>query len=330
MFRLLRKIVSFFFGAKSRPDFKVVAKPVSWKELEREQVMDWGLKTLKVHEVWTQSRGRGVKVAVLDTGISRHEDLEANLKGGINFSSSDENDYEDRAGHGTHVAGIIAAVDNQIGVVGVAPATELYAVKVLGDDGSGSFETVARGIEWAIENEMDIISMSLGSNAGSPRLHDVIKRAYARNITIVAAAGNDGDEYDDDDIDYPGKYPEVIAVGSINRYLERSWFSSDGEQLEVAAPGQDIYSTYLDNRYSILSGTSMAAPFVSGVLALLIAKHKNTEDNQTPIDTPERIREHLRRTADDAGEMGKDRFYGYGIVSPKKLLEDVDVSALYT
>lgn len=304
-------------------------KRVSWKELDRKQVMDWGLKALKVHEVWRHSKGQGVKVAVLDTGVARHDDLEPNVKGGVNFTSSNRDDYRDRAGHGTHVAGIIAAIDNERGVVGVAPEAEVYAVKVLGDDGSGSYEWIARGLDWAVENRMDIVSMSLGSNYGNDILHDAVKRAYAKNVTIVAAAGNDGDEYPDDDIDYPARYPESIAVGAINKYLNRSWFSSDGAELEISAPGEQIYSTYLENDYAILSGTSMATPFVTGVLALLISKHKRNPDNQTPIDTPEKIREHLRRTADDAGEIGKDPFYGYGIISPTKLLEGVDVSALY-
>lgn len=308
-----------FLFRRKKVELKVTV--VSWKEISKEQKMDWGIKTLRVYEVWKESRGEGVNVAILDTGVASHNDLNPNIKGGINFTTSNSKDYEDRVGHGTHVAGIIGAVDNQIGVVGVAPCVNLYAVKVLGDNGSGSFDMITKGIYWAIENKMDIISMSLGSRYTTPSLHNAIKEAYKHNITMVAAAGNDGDEYDDDDIEYPAKYPEVIAVGAINKYLQRSWFSADGEELDVTAPGEEICSTYLKGDYAILSGTSMAAPFVTGVLALLIAKHKKTKDNKTPIDTPKQIREHLIRTADDAGEIGKDRFYGYGIVSPKKLLD---------
>lgn len=310
-------------------DVRVQISEVKWSGEKKEQVIDWGLKALNVYDVWAETKGEGVKVAILDTGCIKHPDLKNNLAGGANFTSDDVNDYEDRAGHGTHVAGIIAAENNEFGVVGVAPKAQVYAVKVLGDNGSGSYEMIAKGIDWAIENKMDIISMSLGSNYDSPILHDAIKKAYAKNITIVAAAGNDGDTYDDNDIDYPGRYEEVICVGAINKYLERSWFSSDGDELDIAAPGQDIYSTHLDNKYAILSGTSMATPFITGVLALLISKHKNSDSNNTPIDTPERIREHLLRTATDAGEVGRDRFYGYGIVNPKKLLQGVDVSQLY-
>lgn len=303
---------------------------VKWAKTLDKQVMDWGLKTLRVHETWKESQGEGVKVAVLDTGIIHHPDLKDNIKGAVNFTSSDRNDYEDRQGHGTHVAGIIAAVNNKFGIVGVSPKADLYGVKVLGDNGSGSYQMIADGIDWAIENKMDVISMSLGSNYPSDLLHSAIKKAYDNNITIIAAAGNDGDTYDDDDIDYPGRYEETIAVGSINKYLKRSWFSSDGKELDIMAPGQDIYSTYLKDDYAILSGTSMATPFITGVVALMISKHrKNGDKNKTPVDTPDRIREHLVRTADDAGEVGKDNFYGYGIVSPQKLLKGVDVKALY-
>jgi subtilisin family serine protease len=306
------------------------SKLVEWKEITKQQKMDWGIKALRVHEVWKTSRGEGVKVAILDTGVSKHDDLGINIEKGVNFTSADAKDYEDRVGHGTHVAGIVAAADNDIGVVGVAPNARIYVGKVLGDNGSGSFDWIIRGIDWAIAERVDIISMSLGSNMGNEELHAAVKRAYDKNITVVAAAGNDGDEYDDsDNIDYPGRYPEAIAVGAVNKYLKRSWFSSNGEKLEIAAPGEDITSTYLKNGYAVLSGTSMATPFVSGVLALLIAKHKNNDDNKTPIDTPARIREHLIRTADDAGEIGKDRFYGYGIISPTKLMEGVSISSLY-
>lgn len=301
---------------------EVAATPLSQK-------IDWGLKTLQVPEIWKESRGRAVKIAILDTGIIQHPDLKPNIKGGANFTTSNINDYTDRQGHGTHVAGIIAAADNEFGVVGVAPEAEIYAVKVLGDDGSGAIEWIVKGIDWAIEQKMDIISMSLGSSMGHPALHDAVKRAYAKNVTIIAAAGNDGDEYPDDDIDYPGRYPETICVGAINKYLKRSWFSSDGEELDIMAPGEDILSTYLDNDYKILSGTSMATPFISGVVALIIAKHRQVKDSKTPVDTPKRIYEHLIRTATDAGEIGKDNFYGYGIVSPSKLMQGIDPKTLY-
>lgn len=167
--------------------------------------------------------------------------------GGINFTTNAIEDYTDRVGHGTHVAGIIAAFNNSIGVVAVAPKAEIHAVKVLGDNGSGNHSHIAQGINWCIENNIDIICMSLGSQIPNVAMHSAIQRAYERNITIVAAAGNDGDINKDDDIDYPARYPEVIAVGAVNKYYERSWFSSDGDELEITAPGEEILSTHLNN-----------------------------------------------------------------------------------
>lgn len=310
-------------------DIQLNLSRVAYKKKLEKQIMDWGVKALKVYEIWKESRGEGVNVAVLDTGIAKHPDLDMNIKGGINFSSTNEKDYADRAGHGTHVAGIIGGIDNEEGIIGVAPKVNMYAVKVLGDNGGGSFQSVTEGIEWAIENNMDIITMSLGSNSPSNIVHEAIKKAYKNNITVVAAAGNDGDTNLDNDIDYPAKYPEAIAVGAINKYYKRSWFSSDGKELEIMAPGEDIYSTYLEKNYAILSGTSMATPFITGVLALLISKHKNKKDNKTSIDTPERIREHLLRTADDKGEIGKDNFYGYGLVNPLNFMKNFKNSNLY-
>ncbi|NUM36315.1 MAG: S8 family peptidase [Candidatus Brocadiae bacterium] len=310
-------------------DIQIKTKPIKFNKELGKQAMDWGIKTLRVYEIWKKTQGEGVKVAVLDTGIIDHPDLKVNIKGGINFTTSNPKDYVDRQGHGTHVAGIIAAEDNAIGVIGVAPKAEIYAVKVLGDQGHGSFDMIVKGIDWAVDNKMDIISMSLGSSASSTQIHEAVKRAYKKNITVVAAAGNDGDEYDDNDMGYPARYPETIAVGSINKYMKRSWFSSDGEELDIMAPGEEIYSTYLKNEYAILSGTSMATPFITGILALLISEHRKSKSKKTPIDTPEQIREHLIRTADDAGEIGKDNFYGYGIVSPTKLMEGINIKALY-
>lgn len=321
-----QKVQKNFQGVQLCPVRVKFCKPLA------EQVIDWGIKTLCVHEIWKETRGEDVNIAILDTGIIDHPDLKLNIKGGINFSTSDPKDYVDRAGHGTHVAGIIGASDNTEGVVGVANKANLYAVKVLGDSGAGSFEMIVKGIDWAIENKMDIITMSLGSSYPSDIIHEAIKKAYKKNITVVAAAGNDGEKDPDPDsntMNYPARYPETIAVGSVNKYLDRSWFSSNGEELDIMAPGEEIYSTYLKNEYAILSGTSMATPFITGVLALIISKHRHTKDNGTPIDTPEQIREHLVRTANDKGEVGKDNFYGYGIVNPTKMMEGIDVKALY-
>lgn len=289
---------------------------------QQKQIIDWGLKTLNVPSAWTLSKGEGVKVAVLDTGVDhRHPDLVNNIECMANFTS-DTRCAMDFSGHGTHTAGIVAAEDNGIGVVGVAPKARLYIAKVLGDDKGGTFESVTNGVYWSIDNGVDIISMSLGAPIYDEGLHNAIKEAYEKNITVVAAAGNNG--FMDGEVDYPAKYDEVISVGSINQDYSLSGYSSAGK-IEVVAPGNNIYSTYPGNSYAILSGTSMACPFISGVLALMIGKHKKTPFNHTPIDTPEQIREHLIRTADDYGMIGRDDYFGYGLVSPNLIMEDLHV-----
>lgn len=296
------------------------------------QKVDWGLKLLEVDKRWISSQGEGVNIAVLDTGIARHPDLDCNVKGGYNVTSKDKDAYLDKHGHGTHVAGIVAAANNAIGVVGVAPRANLYAIKVLGDDGKGDNNNIAAGINWAIHNKMDIITLSLGAKEDSKALRAAVKKAYDANVVIVAAAGNDGAQYGDN-IDYPAAYPEVISVGAVNKYLQRSWFSGDGAKLDVSAPGEEIISTYLNNGYAALSGTSMAAPFVTGLIALIIAKHRKQAANKipckSPVDTPKRVLEHVTRCVTDAGEVGKDRFYGYGIVNPEKLLQGDNCYTLY-
>lgn len=283
---------------------------------EGAQKIDWGLKLTGIPDIWRETKGKGIKVAVLDTGIDYHIDLVQNLKGGYNFISESYNNYRDMQGHGTHCAGIIAASDNSFGVVGVAPEASLYACKVLNDKGCGTNRAIANAIHWCIKNKIDIVSMSLGCKEDDPFLRTAIKEAYQAGIILVAAAGNDGDEYLDDDIDYPGKYEEVICVGSVNKYLDRSWFSSDGEELDITAPGENILSTYLNNSYATLSGTSMATPFIAGLAALILAKHR-TNKNETPILNNRQMMEHILRFTNDKGEIGKDRWYGYGVVSYK-------------
>lgn len=285
--------------------------------------VDWGLKLLNIPELWKVTQGEDITVAVLDTGVYPHIQLMYNLAGGMNFVTNKPTDWGDRQGHGTHCAGIIAArpckphaLTTNRSVIGVAPRAKILACKVLSDTGAGTNEAIADAIFWCIKRKVDIISMSLGSEEDSPILRSAIKEAYRHNIIMIAAAGNDGDEYLDDDIDYPGRYPEVICVGSVNKYLDRSWFSSDGETLDIMAPGEEILSTYLADGYAVLSGTSMATPFVAGLAALILSKHRKFK-NETPIETPKQMLDHLTRFATDKGQIGRDNFYGYGIVSNK-------------
>ncbi|WZX99579.1 S8 family serine peptidase [Bacillus sp. FSL W7-1360] len=216
--------------------------------------------------------GAGVKVAVLDTGIAPHPDL--HIAGGVSFVSGE--DYEDENGHGTHVAGTIAALDNGIGVVGVAPEADLYAVNVLGKEGAALTSVVIEGIEWAIENDMDVVNLSLGGGAPSQALEETVDAAREKGILVVAASGNAGTS----SIDYPARYESVIAVGSVDSDNKRDATSQYGDGLSLVAPGVDVLSTFLDGEYVEASGTSMATPAVAGAAALLKEQYPHWTANE--------------------------------------------------
>lgn len=271
--------------------------------------IDWGLKAVGAEVAWAKTKGKGIKVAVLDTGIDRdHKDLALNVKEAVDFTGS-RYGVEDAQGHGTHCAGIIAGIDNGIGMIGTAPEVELYIAKVLGDNGNGSFDSITRGVQWAISKNVDVISMSLGASSRPPeKLHQVIKQAVAQGIIIVAATGNENGA-----VCYPAAYDEVIAVSAINQAQERASFSNFGIQNEIAAPGVDIVSTYKNGTYARLSGTSMATPLVAGAIALILARHKELFFGTEP--TVEMIHKMISKMVKDLGTEGKDELYGAGMIN---------------
>lgn len=276
------------------------------------EIIDYGVKLIEAEKQWKETKGSGINVAILDTGIDyNHIDLKDRVKGGINFTTPDKNDYMDRQGHGTHCAGIVAASINNYGIIGVAPEANLYAVKVLNDQGMGSLNWMIKGIEWCIENNIHVISMSLGSNVPNSSLHNVIKKAYKKGIIMIAAAGNDANGMVDT-VDYPAKYPEVIAVAAIDPNEQLGKFSSRGTDVEVAAAGVEVISTYLNNSYAKLSGTSMACPHIAGAVAILLAKGLNRYNR---LLKPEEIRFLLQMCSIDLGAKGKDNGYGFGLFS---------------
>ncbi|RBW67603.1 S8 family peptidase [Bacillus taeanensis] len=283
------------------------------------QKVDWGIPKIEASRAWKDAyKGKGIKIAVLDTGISRsHSDLTA--AGGVSFVSY-TNDYNDDHGHGSHVAGIIGAKDNEIGTVGVAPEASLYGVKVLNSSGSGNESAIIKGIEWAIEKKMDIINLSLATPNSSTAVKLVIDKAYAQGIFIVAAAGNDlTDDGQPLPVQYPAKYPSVIAVGAINEQNKRASFSAIGPELSFAAPGEFIYSTGIGNSYFTQSGTSMAAPFAAGVLALY--KQANPE-----LGTSQ-LRALLQKNAVDLGAAGRDKEFGFGLIHVAETIDNSVMTA---
>ncbi len=230
------------------------------------QQQNWGIEFCKIEEAWRQTTGTGIRVAVLDTGICTHPDLQWAEDLAFNCSM-DPNYIDEVSGHGTHVAGIIGAKNNDFGVVGVAPDCTLIPIKVLNNNGGGSYESIVAGIEKAIEMKADIISMSLGASAAPPgKVHNAIKKAADAGIIILAAAGNDGGV-----TNYPARFDEVIAVAAIDENGDYATFTSGDETVDSLGPGVGIYSTFLNQGYAKMSGTSQACPFVAGLCALALS-----------------------------------------------------------
>lgn len=289
------------------------------------QMEDWGIGSSKIPAAWSSGfTGSGVKISVIDSGISQHEDLR--IAGGysaVDYTAS----FSDDQGHGTHVAGIIGARHNGLGIRGVAYETELYAVKAFNQNGEAFLSDMIEGIDWSVANGMDIINLSAGTQTDSFALRSSVDKAYAAGLLVVAAAGNDGNDLGTGDTaDFPARYPSVISVAAVDRNSARALFSSTGSTVEVSAPGVNILSTFPNNRYAYMSGTSMATPYVAGNLALMKQAY--------PHLTNEQLRQVLVSQVRDAGPAGRDPYFGFGILqassytTPIVIKEDLTVSGL--
>ncbi|NLM96379.1 MAG: S8 family serine peptidase [Halanaerobiaceae bacterium] len=290
----------------------------------------WNMVNVNMEAAWELNRGDNtVVVAVLDTGIiPGHPDLKENLLPGVDFvgggksysvrsynptdyDPTDETPYEKGGSHGTHVAGIIGAVtNNKMGVAGMNWNVKILPVRVLTRSGGTSWD-IAEGIYYAIDQGVNIINMSFGSNSDSYYQREAIREAVSKGITVIAAAGNEGSS-----VYYPAAYPETIAVSAVGRKNTKTAYSNYGPEVDIAAPGGDygesIISTwgYYQNGnavadYNGMIGTSMAAPHVSGAAALLAA---------SGITDPEEIRSRLLNTAREPVEKGRDDYYGSGLL----------------
>ena len=237
------------------------------------------VEKVQAPELWnTGEKGSGIVVAVLDSGCDiNHPDLKDNIIGFRNFTDGHSHDVTDHVGHGTHVSGTIAAIENGSGVVGVAPECKLLICKVLGDNGSGSYESIINGILYAIKwrgnngERVRVINMSLGGSEDYPPLNHAILKACDHGIVVVVASGNDGDNNEDTyEISYPSHYNECVTVGACDLDGKMSRFTNTHLQVDVIGYGENILSTFKGGDYARLSGTSMATPLISGVLALII------------------------------------------------------------
>jgi subtilisin family serine protease len=247
------------------------------------QKKDWGYSLINPEAIYSKTKGKDINVCIIDTGIAKsHPDLAGNIK--KTFNPYEKEWPEDRVGHGTHVAGIVGALDNSIGVIGIAPECNLFIAKGLDDNGFGDWEKIAACIQWAVKEGAHIINMSLGDPNEPPEIvHNAIKFAASKGVIVVAAAGNDPNSKPSKptvkDLAYPARYEEVIAVAALDKKGNLAYFSHRGKLLSAIAPGVEIYSCYPPKNYALLSGTSQAAPMISGVLALLKASYPSEINN---------------------------------------------------
>ena len=278
----------------------------------------WGLTAIGARSVWSITRGAGVTVAVIDSGSGPHPDLDANMEvGRTMFGSTDSAgmvDVDTDKGHGTHVAGIIAAVaDNGIGGAGVAPQVRVLPIRALDSLGSGDSKDVSKSVRFAVDSGAKVINLSLGGEFESPSLTAAIQYAVDRNVLVVAAAGNGTANAAPK---WPAASDLTLAVTAVDRNSNVTTFDQLGEYIDLAAPGTSILSTS-NNDYKLQSGTSMAAAFVSGAAALLFAAQ--------PSITAAQVRDILQRTATDIGAPGRDTTFGYGLVNLVAAFAELDV-----
>lgn len=295
-------------GLSRNPRVISIEPDIAVYAIDTELDNSWGVKHIGAGMVHQDgNKGTGVKIAVIDSGIDyNHPDLNDNYAGGYDFYNDDGYPMDDD-GHGTHVAGTIGAEDNDSGVVGVAPEADIYALKILGADGSGSYSDVIAALEWCVDNDIQVTNNSYGSS-GDPG--DLVKQAFdnanAAGIINIAAAGNEGNPPGrGDNVIYPARWDSVIAVAATDSSDKRAKWSSTGPDVELAAPGVSIVSTLPGGVYGIMSGTSMASPHAAGTAALVISSGINGNDA---------VRQQLINTARDLGEPGLDNYYGYGLL----------------
>lgn len=271
------------------------------------------LESINVFDAWKLSSGDGVTVAIIDTGIDiDHVEFEGRIL------DTSYNAYhrqvglehvDDDKGHGTDVASVIAAGDNGIGIIGVAPQVDLLVIKANYDNTSSfRMSAVLQGILYAMDQEVDIINLSLGTTTFNQAFEDTILEATKQGIIVIGASGNNGKEL----AFYPAAYSASISVGSISSNDVVSFFSNYHESLDVVAPGHNIKVTSLGGSTATVSGTSFAAPMVSGVVALL--------KSYMPTLSVEDIKERLYTSATDLGDTGYDKYYGHGKINAYQAL----------
>ncbi|GAF66315.1 putative extracellular serine protease [Bacillus sp. TS-2] len=310
--QLLERLQNDFSLAFTEPIYLFNKQGLTKPNDEFFEPYQWNLEQINTSGGWDLSGGNNITIAILDTGVDpNHADLKDKIKTGYNaFDESD--DFSDAHGHGTHVAGVAAAMTNNVtGIAGISWNSTILPVKVLNDEGEGSSYDVAKGIYWAVDQGAKVINMSLGDYYDSEILYDAIKYAYDRDVVIVVASGNDNVE----DPMYPAQYSEVLTVAAVDQNKNRAFFSNYGNHVDISAPGEHIPSLFINNEYTVMSGTSMASPHVAG-LAGLVRSLRPDLSNQEVYDV-------ITSSADDLGTKGKDAYYGHGQINIEKALQSI-------
>lgn len=269
----------------------------------------WGIRRIGAPEAWSASTGNQIRIGVIDTGADfNHPDLRHSLARGVNLLNPATLPYDDN-GHGTHIAGTIAASGGHEGMMGVAPRSLVYPVKAFDHNGSAFVSDIILGIDWCVQNRMHIVNMSFGMKSKSLALQNMIRKANSAGIVVVASSGNDKRSRG---ADYPARYSSTISVGATGKDGRVASFSNHGPRIDIYAPGEKIKSCWLGGGYREMNGTSMATSHVSGSIALLLALR--------PGISPAEIKRRLRRTARPLASSAPQTKAGAGEISASRLL----------
>jgi subtilisin len=263
------------------------------------ELSNWAFRSYRIKELWKHTKGEKVRVAILDTGCN-HKDIK--VKKFVNFTDDED---EDKCGHGTWVAGCIGAARGRF--LGIAPECELHIAKILANDGTGNWDWFRKGLEWALEEECEIVNVSAGGDYEGEKIQPVLKKMANKGIIVVCAGGNERDL-----LIFPANDENSLAVGAVDKKWQRAKFSNFGPRLVVMAPGVELLGCWLNDGYAKVSGTSMAAPVMSGILTLEQAKHD--------LNLTEAIA-RFAFTSRDIGKEGWQPDTGWGIVEPHKFLQ---------
>lgn len=275
---------------------------------------NWGMVWAGLDQLREAAAGQTLKVAGIDTGVDVRHPLLTNVKGVIDFTGSSRGSM-DVHGHGTHISGTIGATDPRIGVF---PWCELYHGKGLGDSGSGSGAAIQSAMQWAASQGCKVISMSLGSSGEDPRITGFMRELAEQDVWVVAAAGNSG--ANTPDVDWPGRSPHCVSVAALNPDFTPASFSSAGGKIDTAGPGVDIWSCRPGGGYRQMSGTSMATPWIAGVLALYRAA---LVKRGLPVPKIAELRAMLGLDSTDVHTPGRDRRTGPGALLPVLLVNNL-------